>query len=108
MIKIFGKIGKEGQERRRRIRESKDVIVCVRSLTTEFFEGRLVDNEDFNASDYKDALCTNFYGNQWLVLYDCPLSKKVFFKYFYDKDVFISKVYKDLDGKESQTPFSLY
>ena len=108
MIQIFKKHGKEGQERRRRIKESKDVVVCLRSMQTSFYDGKLVPAENFKPSDYPNSLYTNIYGDEYLVLLECNVPKAEFVELFRDKDIFISKKYEDLDGTITQTPFKLY
>lgn len=118
--KIFSIWGKEGQERRKRIRESRDAIICIRSnLQSQFYDAKLVPTEEFKPEDYPKALCTNIYGDMWLVMleyFDCdPVdtemvrkAKKEFAIAFQNKDVFISKKYEDLDGQTAQTKFMLY
>ena len=107
--KIFNNWGKEGQERRRRIKESRDVIIFIRTnLQSKFYEAKLVPPDEFKPEDYPNALCTNIYGDMCLVMFDCEYTKREFAILFQNKDVFISKKYKDLDGQIAQTKFTLY
>ena len=125
-IKIFSNWGKEGQERKKRIRESRDVIICIRTnLQPKFYEAKLVPPSEFKAEDYPNALCTNIYGDMHLVMFDyfdfnydtdskediemiTRAAKKEFGDMFENKDVFISKKYEDLDGRTAQTQFMRY
>lgn len=124
--KIFNTWGKEGQERRKRIKESRDAIICIRTnLQSKFYEAKLVPPSEFKAEDYPNALCTNIYGDMCLVMLNYfdfdsgtgdkevvekikKAAKKEFAIMFQNKDVFISKKYKDLDGQIAQTKFVLY
>lgn len=108
-IKIFNICDKEGQERRRRIKESRDVIICFRTaLQSKFYDAKLVPKEEFDAKNYPNALCTNIYGDMYLVIFDCEFSKSEFVDMFKNKDIFISRKYEDLDGHIAQTSFKLY
>jgi len=107
--KVFNIWGKEGQERRKRIKESREAIICFRTtLQSKFYEAKLVPPEEFDFNNYPNALCTNIYGNMYLVILDCEFSKKEFVDMFNNKDIFIAKLYKDLDGRTTQTSFTLY
>ena len=110
MIKIFRRDGKEGRERRKRIEESRDAIICIRSFYPEFYKARLVPVDEFKKEDYldEDTLITNIYGDMYLVMFNCPLTVPEFVEYFRDRDIFIAKKYEDLDGKLAQSHFELY
>ena len=108
--KTFSLWGKEGQDRRRRIKESRDVVVCFRYMyaSSKFFDGQLVPPSEFKAEDYPNALYTNIYGDMYLVIPNCDVSKADFIEMFRNKDLFIAKKYEDLDGTIAQTKFKLY
>ncbi len=105
MIRIFNS---DDKERRKRIKESQDILVSL-PYRSFFLKGKMIPLKVFekHLSEYKDDIRVGI-GDDMIILVGYkynPDRYNDFIEALQLKKVYYSKLYKDLDGKITQTSF---